>query len=104
MPPLPPPRGRSIDGCLPRHPGGQGADGVDGLVGVEADATLRRPTCVVVLDAEAVEDLDVSSSIRTGSVTCSSRRGERSNSCIVGVQAHDRGCLVQLRLCDGKGI
>ena len=44
-------------GALPGHPRGQGADRVDGLVGVEADAALARAAGVVVLDAEALEDL-----------------------------------------------
>ncbi len=44
-------------GALPGHPGRQGADGVDRLAAVEADAALVGAAGVVVLDAETVEDL-----------------------------------------------
>ena len=46
------------DGALPGHPHGQGADGVDRLLGVEADAALAGAAGVVVLAAEAAEDAD----------------------------------------------
>ena len=47
------------DGALPRHPHGQGAHGIDRLLRVEADAALGRAARVVVLHAEALENLDV---------------------------------------------
>ncbi len=47
------------DGALPRHPHRQGADRVDAFLGVEADAAFGRAARVVVLDAEAPEDLHV---------------------------------------------
>ena len=46
------------DGALPGHPHGQGPDGVDRLLRVEADAALAGPAGVVVLAAEAAEDAD----------------------------------------------
>ena len=45
------------DGGLPGHPGGQGTDGVNGLLGMVTDAALRRPSGIVVLDAETVKYL-----------------------------------------------
>ena len=45
-------------GRFPGHPGSQGTHGVNGLVGMEANATLRRSPGVVILYAEAFEDLD----------------------------------------------
>ena len=47
------------DGALPRHPHREGADRVDRLLRVEADAALARAARVVVLNAEAAEDLDL---------------------------------------------
>jgi hypothetical protein len=46
------------DGTLPGHPHGQGPDGVDRLLGVEADASFAGPAGVVVLATEALEDAD----------------------------------------------
>ena len=45
------------DGGLPGHPRRQGAHGVDGLVGVPAQAALRRARAPVVLHPVAVEHL-----------------------------------------------
>ena len=56
-PPLAPPKRDVDDGALPRHPHREGAHRVEGLLGVEADAALARSAGVVVLDAEAAEDL-----------------------------------------------
>src|SRR4030043_1506895 len=46
------------DGALPGHPHGQGADRVDRLLGVEANAALAGAAGVVVLAAEAAENTD----------------------------------------------
>ena len=44
-------------GALPGHPHGQRANGVERLLGVEANAALARAAGIVVLHAEAAEDL-----------------------------------------------
>jgi len=46
------------DGALPGHPHGQSPDGVDRLLGVEADAALAGAAGVVMLAAEAAEHAD----------------------------------------------
>jgi len=67
---LPPAEGEVEEGALPGHPGGEGPDGVDSLIGVEPDPPLRRPLCVVVLDPEPLgRPWCVPSSIRTGMAT-----------------------------------
>jgi hypothetical protein len=52
---LGPTQGDVHDGALPGHPHGQGANRVQRLLGVEADATLRGAARIIVLDAEAPE-------------------------------------------------
>jgi len=83
-------------GCLPRHPCCQGADGVDGLVGVEAQAAFRRPSRIVVLDPEAVKDLGatVVHLDRQRDVEFAQRPAQQ----LVDrrVQLHDLGGIVQL--------
>ncbi len=49
--------GQVEERTLPGHPGGQRADGVDGLVGMEADSALAGSLGVVVLDAESLKHL-----------------------------------------------
>ena len=44
------------DGAFPGHPHGQGADRIDGLLGMETDPALAGTAGVVVLAAEAAED------------------------------------------------
>jgi hypothetical protein len=46
------------DGALPGHPGGEGADFVEGYVGGVADAAFCGAACDRVLDAVAGEDFD----------------------------------------------
>ena len=46
------------DGALPGHPHGESAHRVDGLERMETDAAFARTAGIVVLDAEAAEDLD----------------------------------------------
>jgi hypothetical protein len=92
------------DGRLPGHPGRQGPDGVDGLVGVVADAALRRPARVVVLDAEALEDL------RRAVVHLDGQRHVQFAQRLAQQSVHGRlevqylGCCIELGLCDCKGI
>ena len=56
-PPLPPPSGMSTTEVFQVIQADKRADGVDGLVGMEADAALGGAAGVVVLDAEALEGL-----------------------------------------------
>ena len=51
------PQGNVDHSRLPGHPGCQSADGVDGLVRVVAETTLRRATRVVVLHPKTFEHL-----------------------------------------------
>ena len=69
-----------------------------------ADAALCRPASVVVLDAEAVENLGsaVVHPYRERDVQFTQRPAQQ----FVGrrVEVHDFGGLIQLLLCDGKRI
>jgi hypothetical protein len=85
--------------AFPGHPGGEGADGVERLLRVEADAALRGAAGVVVLHAEAAEDLDPSVVHADGNreAVLPQRPAEQLAGGRVEIQ--DRRHLVELRLC-----
>ena len=90
--------------ALPGHPGGQRAHGVGGLLGVEADAALGRPAQIVVLDAEAAEDLDrpVVHAHRDGEVELA--HGPAQQLAHARLEAELIGHAVELRLGHFEGI
>ena len=92
------------DGALPGHPHRQGADRVDRLLRVEADAALAGAAGVVVLDAEAAEDLHLAvvHPDRDGEVVFAQRDAQQ----VAGrlVEAEDVGGLVELCWAISKGL
>ena len=91
-------------GALPGHPHGQRADRVDGLLRVEADAALARAAGVVVLDAEAAEDLDraVVHAHRDAEVVLAHRPAQELAR--AGVEVQELGDLVELGLGHLEGV
>ncbi len=96
---------RNVDhGALPGHPHRQGADGVDGLLRVEADAALTGAAGIVVLHAEAAEDAHaaVIHVYRDGEVEFAQRVTQQFTRGRVKAQLF--GYFIELRLGNLKGI
>ncbi len=92
------------DGGLPGHPGRQRPDGVDGLIGMEADAALGRAAGVVVLHAEALEGLVGAVVHLDGDAEMHLTHGH-AQECVHGRrEAQQFGRFVKLVLSDLKGI
>ena len=91
-------------GRLPGHPGGQGPHGVDGLMGVEADAALRGAAGVAVLDAEAAEDLHRAVVHADGDGEVEFADGVAQQVAGALVEAELLGDAVELLLCHFKRI
>ena len=92
------------DGALPGHPHRQRANGVDGLLRVEADAALARAARIVVLHAEAAEDLyaSVVHVARDGEVELTQRIAQKLAGSRIKTQVFSD--FVELCLRDLKGI
>jgi hypothetical protein len=91
-------------GGFPGHPRRQGPNRIDRLLRVETDATFRRASRVVVLDTEAVENLDVA--VVHANWQRHVKLAQRPTQQLVDrwFQAHDLGCFVQLCLGDLEGV
>src|SRR4051812_35800967 len=89
---------------LPRHPGGERAHGIDRLVGVKANAALRRTARVVVLHAESLEQLHVAvvHSHRERHVELADRLAQHGAK--PRIELEDVGSGIELMLGDGEGI
>src|SRR3989339_306793 len=91
-------------GTLPGHPGGQRADGVYGLIGMETDSTLAGSLGVVVLDAESLEYLYRSVVHADRNRNVEFARGHPQDRLNTGIQMEYLCALVELPLCYCKRI
>ncbi len=96
--------GQAHDGDLPGHPRGEGADGVYGLLGVEADAALAGAAGIVVLDAEALEDLSGAVVHPDGDGDAKLAHGHAQELMGRLVEAEDGGGVVELSLGNLKRV
>jgi hypothetical protein len=92
------------DGRFPGHPRRESANRVDGLVGVEADAALRRSARVVVLNSEAVEDLRRAVVHLDREPHVELTHGPPQKLMDGRIELQDLGSLVELALGDVEGI
>ena len=92
------------DGAFPGHPCGEGAHGIDGLLGVEPDAALGGSAGIVVLDPESLKDLHcaIIHPDGDGEVVLALRRSQQLPNPVIELK--QLGNRVELALGHGEGV